>query len=300
MRSVKNILSLDNQFNPRTMHLFLNRSYYNFLFNEDVSAQLTPQQLAQFRKLEKEWIDHEVKLCLEKYNCNIKVKDVEMVVREMKKHPVFNHPIFNLLSSEATLSDLKTFILNDSILNIEFFDYLALAIIGVTGKAKSEIAANLWDEAGRGKVENSHTVLFKKFLNELNLNYDRSNIIEQMSCEGLAGINLFSHLSLYSYNKIKYFGLLAATEMLDPPHYHKLIKGINRIFNNKLEHTYYAEHELIDIEHANGWLRNVVIPELAKNPAKTTDFWLGFYLRLDSAKRYYDSMLTSLLSKQAA
>ncbi|HDO9965256.1 TPA: iron-containing redox enzyme family protein, partial [Legionella pneumophila] len=255
----------------------------------------------EFKKYESSWMANEKNYFLTKYDCNVIVKDESLVRGVLQKQEVFNHPIFDYLMHDASIEDLKKFAYSESIMNLEFFDYLALAVIGVSAQAKVEIMANLWDEAGQGCAEKFHTVLFQNFLNDLGITYDRKQILEDLSWEGVAGINLFNYFSIYPFNKTKYFGMLAATEMLDPPHYNKLIKGIMRIFSShNIDHSYYTEHELVDAQHASGWLNHVVIPELARKPYKTQDFWLGFYMRLDSTKKYYDQLLNSLIMKKAA
>jgi hypothetical protein len=125
-------------------------------------------------------------------------------------------------------------------------------------------------------------------------------MIAAMSWEGIAGINLFSYLSLYSSNRMMYFGLLAATEMLDPPHYSELLKGLSRSNIQEVNAAYYKEHETIDVVHAAGWMNNVILPTLEKHPERIQEFWLGFYLRLDSVQRYYDNLLHYFLNQNAA
>ncbi len=262
---------------------------------------LDSAEINKLKHIERVWMGYETRHCFNQYNCYQAINHDDDVKQALKQHSVFYHPLFDYLQSQATSDDLKNFILNDSILNLEFFDYLVFAIIGATEQAKAEIIMNLWDEAGRGSVDKFHTTLFKEVMRELGLTYQREFIIEAMTWEGLAGINLFSHLSYYPHNKMKYYGLLAATEMLDPPHYHQLIQGMARLMpREKWDRTYYIEHEIIDVDHANGWLNKVILPELSKRPDKITDFWLGFYLRLDSAKRYYDRLLSLFNTKQAA
>lgn len=285
----------------KQVHLYLNQVYYKSIFGVNEKDQINNKDFLKFKYIEAEWIDGEKRAVLSQYDCNHHVKNELAAQEALKKHPIFNHAIFDYLMNEANLNDLKKFVISESVLNLEFFDYLALAIIGVGDQAKSEIAANLWDEAGRGKIDKFHTVLFENFMNDLGLKYNRDDVISNMSWSGIAGINLFSYFSVYPFNKMKYFGMLAATEMLDPAHYNKLINGINRILiKNKIDHSYYTEHEQIDVEHASGWLNNVVIPELSKNPEKTQDFWLGFYMRLNSAKCYYDDLFCLLTIKKAA
>lgn len=300
INTISHVTHSNNESLRRT-HLYLNNIYYNLMFGEDVRSRLSDDAHSKFKAIETRWYEGEMRRCLNQYSCNVIINSENVVRAAMRKHKVFNHPIFDYLMNNAGMDELKGFIKSESILNLEFFDYLALAIIGTTNQAKSEIAANLWDEAGRGVVDKFHTVLFKRLMDDLGIEYSRDNILSSMSWEGVAGINLFNYFAIYPFNKMKYFGMLAATEMLDPDHYNKLIKGINRLCAGKnINHEYYVEHESLDVEHANGWLRNVIMPILADNPKKTQDFWIGFYLRLDSAQQYYDNLYYTLTMKNAA
>ncbi|MBX3709827.1 MAG: iron-containing redox enzyme family protein [Gammaproteobacteria bacterium] len=285
----------------KKIHQLLNDRYYIMMFNDNEEQALNTKDIIELKHIEQMWIEHEKSDCLNRYDCYRPIKNGAIVESALQDHPVSDHPLFKYLRQDATLEEIKNFILSDSILNLEFFDYLAMSIIGVSDRAKLEIISNLWDEAGRGHIPQFHTTKFSQVMVSLNLKYNRKNIIADMSWEGLAGINLFSYLSLYSFNKTKFFGLLAATEMLDPPHYGQLIQGLMRMNKStKINLDYYQDHQSIDIEHANGWLNNVALPILLKQPQKTPEFWLGFYLRLDSAQRYYDKILANFMTKKAA
>ena len=281
------------------MHLFLNKTYYAILFGTEKESIPDELHMRRFKTMEGEWAHYEEQHCLVQYPCEQQVRDVFFIKKVLSSHPVFDHVLFDYLCHLASESDIKNFILNESILNLEFFDYLAFALPGTRGQMKSEIARNLWDEAGKGEEALFHTTLFERLMHDLELKYDREAILSRLSWEALAGINLFNRLASYPVNKMKYFGLLAATELLDPLHYTKFIQGLSRVFRNKsVDYRYYSEHETIDVLHAQGWLEKVIFPTLLKNPEKTKDFWIGFYLRLDSAKRYYDQLF-DLISNQS-
>lgn len=285
----------------RKIHLYLNSIYYLLMYNHEEKVSLSDREIAAFKSIENAWMEHEKSLILNRYDCFKKVNRIEDVEVMLKVHPAYHHPLFDFLKQEANRRDIQHLIWNDSILNIEFFDYLALAIVGVSDRIRLEILNNLWDEAGRGSIENFHTTLFERLMNHCGLLYNRDRVIAQMSWEGLAGLNVFSHLALYSHHKMKYFGLLAATEMLDPPHYVQLLRGITHATAKvALDFELYQKQTTLNGEHAKRWLRNVVLPELMRCPDNTIDFWMGFYLRLDSAERYYDNMLQFLLTQKAA
>jgi hypothetical protein len=195
---------------------------------------------------------------------------------------------------------MQQYLLNESILNLEFFEYLVLAILGSPDAARKEIMMNLWDECGRGRLRHYHTNQFLACLKSFGLQYDRHQIMTQLPWESLAGMNYFGALSHMGVHKMKYYGFMAATELLDPPHYLRLIRGIRRIQGAyPLNIKYYLEHDYIDRKHGASWLENIILPILAEHPELIPDFWLGFYLRLDSAHRHYDCAL-QILSKQKA
>jgi len=283
------------------IHLYLNENYYRIHFNPDANQALEINEWTLHKQIENTWMQHEINDCYNRYDCHQKITSITDVEVVLLNHPVNQHPLFHYLQQDASIEDLKRYILNESVLNLEFFDYLVLSLIGVSDIARAEIITNVWDEAGRGHISQFHTNQFRAVMNSLGLTYQREKIIENMSWEGLAGINLFSYLSQYSHNKMKYFGLLAATELLDPPHYFQLLRGMSKYKSSHgLDVQYYVEHESIDIQHGNSWINNVILPEVTREPQLIVEFWLGFYLRLDSVQRYYDNLLQQFVKKLAA
>ncbi|VVC76274.1 hypothetical protein AQUSIP_15830 [Aquicella siphonis] len=291
----------NNEIFLRKIHLYLNEAYRNLIYNQDEDQALNEMQICKLRYIENVWIENEMVDCMNRYDCSRPIHSIEDAADVLAGHPVFQHPLYSYLRQEASLEEVKFLIWNDSVLNLEFFDYLILAMVGVSEPVRLEIAKNVWDEAGRGCLQQFHTILFRRILARLGMHYDRYEVVNQMSWEGLAGINLFSYMSLYQHHKIKYFGVLAATEMLDPPHYLQLLTGFSRLrMSAAVNPAYYQEHAEIDIQHAGSWMNKIILPELSRCPEKISDFWLGFYLRLDSVQRYYDVLLKHFLTRKAA
>lgn len=290
-----------NQHYLRKIHRYLNQQYHHLLFNDCADDAMEVNEWMQFKRVESTWIQSEIADCINRYDCTTNCSHVADVELKLMAHPVNQHAIYHYLEQDASLDDIKYFISIESILNLEFFDYLALSVVGVSSRARNEIMRNLWDESGRGSVKHHHTNQFLSVLNSLGIEYNRQQVTEKMTWEALAGINLFSYLSRYPAQKMKYFGLLAATELLDPPHYSRLLRGLRRHqAKQKIDLTYYLEHESLDVAHGSSWLSKVILPELAAKPALIEDFWIGFYLRLDSVQRYYDCLLSQFVRSHAA
>ncbi len=91
-------------------------------------------------------------------------------------------------------------------------------------------------------------------------------------------------------------GVIAMTELLDPPQYEKLVAGCRRIGLSERDVHYYAEHITVDIGHADGWLNNVIVP-IGKNIRRR---WrrssLAPRMRLQTCNDYYDCLLAALQS----
>jgi len=290
-----------DSFYLKKIHLYLNIIYSHIIFGHESTLLLEANDWAIFKLIETTWLTHELNDCENRYNCNLNFSSSDEVKTILRNHPVYEHSLFTYLERKSSFEDMKFYLQNESVLNLEFFEYLALSLLGASDFARKEIMHHLWDECGRGRLHHYHTNQFRSCLKSFGLSYQRDQIIKGMSWEGLAGINYFAALSHVGIHKMKYYGFLAATELLDPPHHARLVRGLNRIQGAyPLNIKYYLANQQVDRKQRTSWIDNVILPLLEKTPEAVTDFWLGFYLRLDSALRYYDHTLLSLSKQQAA
>ncbi len=150
---------------------------------------------------------------------------------------------------------------------------------------------NLWDESGRGNPTLSHVSLFRQLLDVVGVGQAEDNHASQLQVEGHAGYNLFMLTSLNRAHYFKLLGVMAMTELLDPSHYEKLVRGCRRVgFGGAGELGYYEEHVTIDIVHAEGWLADVIVPVVEQTPAVGDDIIFGAALRLASCEAYFDAL----------
>lgn len=168
----------------RKIHLYLNKKYYKLIFNQDEECALSDAEICQLKQIENIWIEHEKSECFNKYDCYKQIKNAADVENVLRQHPAYQHGIFKYLNRQAVLDEIKLFIESDAVLNVEFFDYLAYSVIGVSEQAKLEIMCNMWDEAGRGCMQLFHTMKFKKLMKGLGLKYNRERMIENLTWEG--------------------------------------------------------------------------------------------------------------------
>jgi hypothetical protein len=216
---------------------------------------------------------------------NIKQQITSILLR----HPTTTHPIFDFLEKAATRKQYVVFFAYDYALNTRFFDFVVLSAIGLEGDGKQEVARNFWDESGRGEAEKAHTHMFHQLMLRVCPEFSEAKMIEGMGFEALTGFNLFYWLGLRRAHYYKYLGCLAATELLDPPQYAKLLRGARRLrLENEIDLAYYEEHATLDIEHGEGWLTNVMHPLSEEDPSSFDDMLIGAAMRLNTCRDYYD------------
>ena len=168
--------------------------------------------------------------------------------------------------------------------------------MGSLPETRAEIAQNLWDEIGQGSIEITHVNLYKDLLKRRNIALPDNHFAHLYEWQGLAGYNAFMLGGVNRQHYYKSLGVMAMTELLDPPQYEKLVAGCRRIGLSERDVHYYAEHITVDIGHADGWLNNVIVPIGKKHPAAMEEVFFGAALRLQTCNDYYDGLLAALQS----
>jgi len=223
---------------------------------------------------------------------------VETIAQLCKAHRAGSHRLFDFLAVEADRIAMQRFFASDSALNIRFFDLLALAMVGSEEFTRPEIVQNLWDESGRGNRKEAHVRTFRDLLDVCGLTQARADHVGALSWQGRAGHNLFMMTALSRAHYWKLLGVMAVTELIDPPSYEKVVHGCRRLGLAREAYRYYSEHVEIDVVHGDGWLNNVIVPLIERTPAAAADVVFGAQLRLASCAQYYDYLL-SLLERES-
>ncbi|ELW9553201.1 iron-containing redox enzyme family protein [Klebsiella aerogenes] len=209
-------------------------------------------------------------------------------------HNASHHQVFEFLEKDATTKQLYYFFKSDCALNLIFFDLVAYTLIGSQPETRGTISENLWDEIGHGDNVFTHVNLYKDVLARQDITLPGNHYIDMYSVEALAGHNAFMIGSVNRKHYYKLLGVMAMTEVLDPPQYEKLVKGCIRLGLVDRDVKYYTEHITIDIKHGDDWLYNVIDVIANKYPETRKEFYIGSLLRLRTAERYYDQLMNNL------
>ncbi|MGU3489306.1 iron-containing redox enzyme family protein [Enterobacter bugandensis] len=255
--------------------------------------QYHPLLLALKHEIQTHWLSYELSRAPE-----IAISEGEnlshMLIELCQSHHASCHPIFDFLESTASVEQMDYFFKSDSALNILFFDLVALMLPGSLPQTRAEICKNLWDESGNGDPNRTHVGLYEYLLAQRNISLPDDRFTNLYTWQGYTGYNVFMLGATNRQHYYKSIGAMAVTELLDPPQYTKLVRGIKRLGINEKHALYYTEHIEIDVDHADGWLNNVIKPLLMEKNEAANDIMLGAVLRLNTCADYYDGLLETL------
>jgi hypothetical protein len=189
------------------------------------------------------------------------------------------------LEHDATLEDMKAFVLADAHLNYRFYDALVLSLVHFLEPVKTEISEHFWEEAGEGAVERSHTRQFTRSLERLGL--ADGALLTWDDWRPYAGHNLYFCLGLSRRHYFKALGSLAMPELFDVDRDQAIVNGLRRLgFDPEHDFSYYWNHVEADAEHGPGWLNGVVLPIVEAQPSATHELLTGAALRMQAMGRF--------------
>jgi hypothetical protein len=208
-------------------------------------------------------------------------------------HPLYEHELYAFLASEASRAQLEWFFQMECAGEAAFDDLVALGQVGTRGQVKMEMASNYWDEMGRGREHAVHTHLFHKLIEGLSLEPPSAS---DLPWQVLAGVNVMLWSCISRRNAFRAQGTLGAVELLAPQRCTRVVHGAKRVGIRKKVVVYYGAHAIIDIAHAEGWLANVVKPQVASHPAARVGIAEGLLARADASLDYFDYCLATARS----
>ncbi|GII76165.1 hypothetical protein Sru01_11470 [Sphaerisporangium rufum] len=209
----------------------------------------------------------------------------------VRRHRAFKHPYYTeFINRDARPEDLRTYVIQESVVDGRFDDFLAMMQIGTSGASKMEIAGNFWDEMGNGDPGEVHTHLF-------NMIYDVFDIRPQdlesaMTASDLLSGNLAVLLCRYRHTYPEAVGFLGMTEWLVPDRFRNVVRAWERLGLPDAGITYHRLHITIDSQHAAGWFHNVVLPA-ATSDRMRRGIARGALWRVNSSARHLDERLAN-------
>ncbi|MFY1619220.1 iron-containing redox enzyme family protein [Micromonospora sp. WMMD736] len=206
-----------------------------------------------------------------------------------RQHPVFKHPYYvDFINHRASSADLRTYVIQESLVDGRFDDLLAMMQVGTSGAAKMEIAENFWDEMGNGNPAEVHTHLFNKIYDVFDISDEE--LESAMTANDLLAGNLAVLLCRYRQFYPEAVGFLGMTEWLVPDRFQNVVRAWERLGLPEVGITYHRLHITIDSKHAAGWFHNIVVPA-SESPQMRRGIARGSLWRMNSSARHLDERL---------
>jgi pyrroloquinoline quinone (PQQ) biosynthesis protein C len=206
-----------------------------------------------------------------------------------REHRVYKHPYYReFIRNRATAEDLRTYVIQESVVDGRFDDLLAMMQVGTSGPAKLEIAGNFWDEMGNGDPARVHTRLFNEIFRVFDI--PEEELERSLTANALLSGNLAVLLSRYRNLYPEAVGFLGMTEWLAPDRFVQVVHAWERLGLPSVGITYHKLHITIDAQHAAGWFHNVVVPA-AESERMRRAMARGTLWRLNSSARYLDERM---------
>jgi pyrroloquinoline quinone (PQQ) biosynthesis protein C len=205
-----------------------------------------------------------------------------------------SHPLFSFLCERATQAQLREFLFQETPFDIHFGDMLAMMLPGVYGGAKAELSKNFWDEMGHGVPAVMHRELRLQMTRSLGLDDHLYLDAERFCVEELRLANMYFHAVTHRSLLPQALGMMLATELMVPGRLDQQIQGWRRVGWPEASMRYLLEHVVVDVEHAHGWMEEVVNPLLACRPRLMAEIALGMARRLHHAAAVCDRMMAHL------
>ena len=221
---------------------------------------------------------------------------VAWVMDTINRHPSGgNHHLLRKLSSDARLDQLREFVYQETPYNMYFADVLLLLMPGIYGSIRMEIAKNLWDEMGNGIASEVHRTTRLRLMKALDIPTE-AHCIDQgrLVWEELALVNLYFACALEQQAPAQLVGVLLMTEVTEPARVKPQLEGLRRFGIDENALRFLAVHAEVDVEHADGWLNEVVLPMVNKDQSLCKEVALGVLRGLDALQDVSDRMVTHL------
>lgn len=209
----------------------------------------------------------------------------------MANHPAADHPVYRFLEEEASLDQIKFFMSQESTVDAEFADLLAMTQIGAKESWKLEMAHNYWDEMGKGEAHRTHAGHFSRAMALLDLPPPGE---VPLSAGALGCGNMLTLLAMHRSLCLHSVGALAATEMAVPRRFTRVVNAGRRLGLPADVIDYYLMHVEGDEHHAQGWLDNVVRPLVGEGPEAARALATGVMLRLNTSLIYCEELMAML------
>jgi hypothetical protein len=210
-------------------------------------------------------------------------------------NPGVGHPLFEYLRDEAPERQVERFLQCELIRNEVVDDEVALLVVGHQGMQKAVAAANLWDECGRGKLENFHTFWLRRLLDATDGWDPLYEFRPHHPWFAKFTSNMNAALLTRPSRKLMAYGCFLIFESWVEPHFVRILDGLTRlgVLDDDVR-IYFTAHAKIDPRHSKELSDGLRLQRPLLTREQLRDVVYGAHLASSAGKRQFDHMLEYL------
>ncbi len=196
-------------------------------------------------------------------------------------------PVYDWLAEAATREQLDEFIAFEGGPDADFDDLVAIGQVGLNGLPKLTLAANYWDEMGRGRLSAVHTELHREMAEALAVRRPTS---EQLPLAALERKALNGYLATNRALQPEMIGSLGLIECQAGPRCRRVVTAMQRLGVPARALPFYEEHATADPRHGKEWIEGAVKPLVAEVPEWGPRILSGARWRATVNRRFFAAM----------
>jgi hypothetical protein len=196
-------------------------------------------------------------------------------------------PVYDWLADHATRDELTEFIAIEGGPDADFDDLVAVAKVGLTGLPKLTLAANYWDEMGRGTPTAVHTELHHRMVDALGI---RPRSVDELPLEALERRALNGYLATNRALQPELLGSLGLIECQAGPRCRRIVHAMERLDVPGGAQPFYDEHASADPRHGKDWVAGSVAPLVTERPDWGPRILRGAHWRALVDHRFFAAM----------
>lgn len=172
--------------------------------------------------------------------------------------------LYEWLGDHASWDQLVRFLALEGGPDGGFDDLVAVCQIGLQGAPKVAMGSNYWDEMGRGRLADVHTVLHDRLAAAIQMpRVARTQLpISALDRSALNGL-----LTTNRWLQPEMIGALGLLELQAGPRCRRVVRALERLGAPPDALAFYQEHASTDPRHGKEWLDGIVAPLVEANPA---------------------------------
>jgi hypothetical protein len=194
-------------------------------------------------------------------------------------------PVYDWLAHHASWPELVRFLALEGGPDGGFDDLVAVAQVGIRGVAKVALAANYWDEMGRGNEDDVHTALHDTLVDAIDL---PRTAREDLPVSALERAALGGLLATNRHLQPEMLGALGLIELQAGPRCRAVVRALTRLGAPQGAFPFYVEHAQADPRHGKDWLQRVVRPLVDADAAWGRRMVRGAHWRHLVNQRFFD------------